>query len=361
MRSFFRNSFQPEGFLWEKRRLNPGWAAFLVARYFMSNDTTPPESQLSLSLLENGLDFIVKGLDELFGENHTLKNAKATDVEIRNYKYGITNLFSGFLLLLKERLSRHIPELIFAGKLSDVKQKLQTGKRVPITVDLDEALERLEIGPKVTFSQDEIEVIRKIQDFRNQFEHYKVTANKYQLWAEIAKFLDVIEKFLRNELGIEIEKYSKESKLLQKRGKALRDTVVKFDSAIEREVFEVLHNLSGREIPGQLVGSESNLLLPEIRPAQESYTIDTGIYYPDFEGTSNDSAKWIIEVKGAYMPTGGFPILNRLHAIQSQFPKVKIWLIVVGEIPAITKVFAARFQIYLTDIIAWQEIKNLSK
>ena len=328
----------------------------------MNKNTTPPESELSLSLLENGLDFIVKGLDELFGENHVLRDAKATEVETRNYKYGITNLFSGFLLLLKERLSRHIPELIFTGKISDVKQKLQTGKRIPTTVDLDEALERLEIGPKVVFSEDEVEVIRKIQDFRNQFEHYKVTANKYQLWAEITKFLDVIERFLLNELGIEIETYSKKSKLFQKKANDLRETVVKFESAFEKEVFEVLNNLSGKEIPGYLLESENNVVLPEIRPAQDPYTIDTYVYYPDFEGNSADGSKWIIEVRGAYMRAGGFPIVDRLNMAQSQSPKVKSWLIIMEELSSkVTKKYAAENKIYFTDITAWKKIKSLSK
>jgi hypothetical protein len=328
----------------------------------MNKETTASEPEFSLSLLENGLDFIVKGLDELFGENHELKNAKATEVDSRNYKYGITNLFSGFLLLLKERLSRHIPELIFTGKISEIRQKLQTGKRIPNTVDLDEALERLEIGPKVVFSQDEIEVIRKIQDIRNQFEHYKVTANKYQLWAEITKFLDVIEKFLLNELGIEIEKYSKESKLLQKKANDLRETVVKFESAFEKEVFEVLRNLSGKEISGYLLASESNVVLPEIKLPQEPYRVDSHVYYPDFEGYSGDGIKWIIEVKGAYVHAGGIPVLNRLNTIQNQSPNVKSWLIVMEELSSqVTKNYATRHNIYFTDIAAWEKIKSLPK
>ena len=36
--------------------------------------STPPEAELSLSLLENGLDFVLRGLDELFGEDYSLKS-----------------------------------------------------------------------------------------------------------------------------------------------------------------------------------------------------------------------------------------------------------------------------------------------
>lgn len=327
----------------------------------MSKDTSPPpKSQLSLSLLENGLDFILKGLDELFGENHALKTAKATEVETRNYKYGITNLFSGFLLLLKERLSRHIPELIFMGRLSETKQKLQAGKRLPVTVDLDEALERLEMGPKVTFTEDEIDVIRKIQDFRNHFEHYKVAANKHQLWAEITKFLDLIEKFLRNELGIELEKYSKESKLLHKKADTLRETVVKFESVLEKEVFEVLSVLSGKEIPARLLGADGNVILPTIKYTQKPYDVNGRRYIPDFSGNSSDGLHWVIEVKGAYMHTGGIPVLERLLAIQKQYPQTKTWLIAIGDLSESVRSFAVQNQIYFTELNSWLELKRYS-
>ena len=101
--------------------------------------------------------------------------------------------------------------------------------------------------------------------------------------------------------------------------------------------------------------------MPEIKHAQDPYTIDTEIYYPDFEGNSNDGSKWVIEVRGAYMRAGGIPILVRLHTIQSRSLKVKTWLIVTGEASKVMKDFAARYQIYLSDIVSWQEIKSLLK
>ncbi|MHC5731209.1 MAG: hypothetical protein ACYTXY_45380, partial [Nostoc sp.] len=118
-------------------------------------------------------------------------------------------------MLLKERLSRHLPELIFKGRVNEVKQKMSSGK-TPNTIDLDEALDRLEIGPKVIFSKDELEVIRTVQDIRNQFEHYKFSANRYHLWTNISKFLELIDRFLVNELQINIE-VSSESLELQKK------------------------------------------------------------------------------------------------------------------------------------------------
>lgn len=171
---------------------------------------------LELNLLDNGVDFILKGIDELFDEAHVLREySTAIDITISGYKYGVLHLFSGFLLLLKERLSRHVPELIFKGKLNEVKQKLSSGKSLN-TIDLDEALEKLEMAPKVVFSKDELEVIRRIQEIRNQFEHYKVSINKYLLWENLSKFLELIDKFLVQELQVNIETSSESLKLQQK-------------------------------------------------------------------------------------------------------------------------------------------------
>ncbi|MGD1927823.1 MAG: hypothetical protein ACFB12_02850 [Leptolyngbyaceae cyanobacterium] len=147
-----------------------------------------PNTKVELSLLENGLDFILKGIDELFDEEHVIREySTAADIGSSGYKYGVIHLFSGFLLLLKERLFRHVPELIFKGKISEAKKKIATGK-APNTVGLDEALERLEFGPRVVFSEDNLNIIRSIQKTRNEFEHYKVSVNKHYLWKNVSFF-----------------------------------------------------------------------------------------------------------------------------------------------------------------------------
>lgn len=180
----------------------------------MSNEES--DVTLELNLLDNGIDFILKGIDELFDEEHVLREySTATDISLSGYKYGVIHLFSGFLLLLKERLSQHLPELIFKGKLKDVKQRIASNK-APNTIDLDEALERLEVSPKVVFSKDELDVIRSIQEIRNKFEHYKVSINKFYLWKNISKFLELIDKFLIDELSINIETSSESLELQEK-------------------------------------------------------------------------------------------------------------------------------------------------
>lgn len=171
----------------------------------MSN-TESSNIQVELSGLNNGLDFILKGIDELFDDDYVLRDySTAVDIGTSSYKYGVLNLFSGFLLLLKERLFRYMPELIYKGSLKDIKNKLNSGK-IPNTIDLDEALERLEIGPRFVFSDRDVKLIRYVQDVRNKFEHDKISVDKYELWSNLSKFLELIDKFLVEELHISIEK-----------------------------------------------------------------------------------------------------------------------------------------------------------
>jgi len=170
---------------------------------------------IELDLFNNAVDFISTGVDELFDDKSHFIDVKPPERSVRAYKYGVLHLYSGFLLLLKERLRRHLGELIFAGNLGDTRKKLAAGKE-PVTVDLDEALERLEIGPKITFSPAEIEVIKGIRRFRNRFEHYKYSANAYELWSALTSFLALIEHFIVKELEIRLDAPTNESSLVRR-------------------------------------------------------------------------------------------------------------------------------------------------
>ncbi|MEH2002102.1 MAG: hypothetical protein V7L00_25775 [Nostoc sp.] len=234
----------------------------------MSNEKS--DTTLQFNLLDNGVDFILKGIDELFDEAHVLREySSATHITISSYKYGVLHLFSGFLLLLKERLSRHLPELIFKGRVNEVKQKISSGK-TPNTIDLDEALERLEIGPKVIFSNDELEVIRTVQDIRNQFEHYKVSTNKYRLWTNISKFLELIDKFLVNELQINIEA-SSESLELQKKIHTI-DSIWKRIEQQKKQKWNQDIQLKLRKFK-----RNHSRILQEI---EQEYRVNKGAYFP---------------------------------------------------------------------------------
>lgn len=174
------------------------------------------QPRIELDLLNNGIDFLLTGIDELFDDELLFMPYTVAPPErsARSYKYGMLHLYSGFILLLKERLKRHLPELIFVGKLSEIRAKEDKTKLN--TIDLDEALERLEIGPRVVFSRDDIEIIRRIQTFRNRAEHYEISINPYEVWANLIHFLGIIDRFMINELGVRLEAATEDSRLLHK-------------------------------------------------------------------------------------------------------------------------------------------------
>ena len=139
----------------------------------------------------------------------------ALDIAPKNYKYGVIHLFAGFLLLLKEKLYRHMEEAVFVGRIVEIRQRLKSN-RIPNTVTLDEALERLEMGPRFAFEENDLQIIRRVQDFRNQLEHYRASINKHELWGNISSFLGIIDKFLVQELQIRIEESAEGLELAQK-------------------------------------------------------------------------------------------------------------------------------------------------
>ena len=62
---------------------------------------------LKLTLMENGLDFIREGVEALYAEEETSAPPP------RAHKYALLHVFSGALLVLKERLRREHESLIF--------------------------------------------------------------------------------------------------------------------------------------------------------------------------------------------------------------------------------------------------------
>jgi hypothetical protein len=155
-------------------------------------------NNISLNLLENGMDFIIRGLDELYEldddyeyERYIFPSSKPQ----KDYKYGILHLYSGFLLLLKERLFRDSPDSIYINPASKTK-----------TINYTVSLTKLEnLASPVTFTPADKAIIDKIQEYRNCFEHYVVTnLDVDDLSKVIVSFIDLIYKFLINHLGIDL-------------------------------------------------------------------------------------------------------------------------------------------------------------
>lgn len=220
-----------------------------------------------------------------------------------------------------------------------IARDIQVGRTNP-RVLMEKARHQELISPEL------FERVDALRDLRNSISHSREDISFTQLQAEQAlattgKILAAIESSLEQNSFSETER--------------------RFESKIEKEAFEVLSNLSGKEIPGSLLSSESNVIMPIIKRADEPYEIDSFVYYGNFQGTNHNGSKWIIEVKSAYMQAGDYSLIDRLSRIQNESPKIKSWLIVVEKIPKTIKERAIRNGIYFTDVASWEEIKNLSK
>lgn len=163
------------------------------------------QQTLNINLLDNGLDFILKGIDEFFDDKFEFRDyIHPNEVSIRSYKYGSLHLFAGFLLLLKEKLYRYNPDLIFDR--SKKRDKEQGQYRRPKTINYAVSKRLLKEHVKFSFSAEEEQIIEQVQDFRNDLEHYKADSiDVYSIWRTLSSFLRIIDKFLVQELQITVE------------------------------------------------------------------------------------------------------------------------------------------------------------
>lgn len=168
---------------------------------------------LHLNLLENGVDFVKEALETYF--LHDTGDARAI-------KYTILNMWSGTLLLLKERLRRIKPELVFTNPS---KASLVGAK----TVSFDALIVRLTANG-VSIASDAMATLRSIQNVRNSLEHYDLQVDLAQARAITGSLLCFLHTFCWTELGFFIEERMSRSarkrffELDEVTGKIVRET-----------------------------------------------------------------------------------------------------------------------------------------
>jgi len=143
-------------------------------------------SKVSFTLLENGLDFVLSAVDHLGGTPSK-----------RELKYAVLHLYSGAVLILKERLFREDWTLLFANPEKADKKTFMAGTfRGP---DLDQCLERLEIYDlKITDDHDR--QLRLLADKRKRLEHFHFTDSAEAIIALTADVLSFVIEFISKEL-----------------------------------------------------------------------------------------------------------------------------------------------------------------
>ncbi|MBS2023595.1 MAG: hypothetical protein JST92_14425 [Deltaproteobacteria bacterium] len=147
-------------------------------------------THLKLDLLANGIDFIQSGIGQFF-----LKGAPNP----RTHKYAILHIFSGVLLLLKERLRRAHPAF--------VRSNIQDAAADARTVDFIEAVSRLKTVADCPLSGSDEALLRRAQKVRNQLEHYQVEMNLDQARTLVGELAEFVFLFMRDQLQENLEEH----------------------------------------------------------------------------------------------------------------------------------------------------------
>ncbi|MEM6274665.1 MAG: hypothetical protein AAF735_05430 [Myxococcota bacterium] len=141
--------------------------------------------KLQLTLLENALDFVVEGINTFF----------ATGLpEARAHKYGILHLISGVSLLVKERIRREHPALVFTR----VEQMQKVDAH---TVSFDVALERLAENAGVQLESRWKSLLSRARKERNRIEHYQFKLGLADARALISELVEFVYVFMRDHLA----------------------------------------------------------------------------------------------------------------------------------------------------------------
>lgn len=142
-------------------------------------------NDINLSMVNNGLDFILKSLETIDNSDEELK-------------YSLLNLHPGIQLLLKEILYQKDESLIFHNINEYTADKLRTGNFVSVNYNL--LIQRLknecgiELGEKLT------EKMNWLKNERNKAEHYQFVVSTDVLKSNLAQLLSYLLPFLKTEM-----------------------------------------------------------------------------------------------------------------------------------------------------------------
>lgn len=160
--------------------------------------------KIEWNLLENGIDFVRSSVELFFAASISYEDKpfaavpRVAERPDHTFKYAILHLHAGCLLLLKERLRREHPALIYkdVDVLDPKKQK---------TVDFDQALKRLRVWSDYELTTSNAKLLRRLQNKRNALEHFKVELNRKEAQALISESVEFAYVFLRDELEVRLE------------------------------------------------------------------------------------------------------------------------------------------------------------
>ena len=148
---------------------------------------------LKLNLFENGVDFIRSAIEDYFLKD-TAKPAA--------FKYAVLHMYAGVLLLLKERIRREAPLLVFTANKK--------------TLNFSEIQSTLPFV-SVTLKASDLNMLKRFQEQRNVLEHYECNLDLETTKALLGQLAAFTYFFFRDQLSEDLEDHLEASTALRLR------------------------------------------------------------------------------------------------------------------------------------------------
>jgi ribosomal protein S27E len=142
-------------------------------------------NNIEFGLKENAVDSLTHGI-----EHYLISD------EQRDLKYAVLHIAQAVELFLKEKLVREHYLLVFT--------KPENANEDSKTVTFEESIKRLKAA-NISFEPDAVDAFNKLQQYRNQIQHFKVNLEREEVTCEIGRALKYLESFLNKELDISVE------------------------------------------------------------------------------------------------------------------------------------------------------------
>jgi len=148
-------------------------------------------SELKYNIFENALDSIDHGI------HHFFSSEKYPNYKGKNYKYSILHTIQGIELLMKEKLYRVNPSLIYANIDRPINDD-------SLTVNFKALPQRL-LNCGVQLSDSWLKTIEEGRRVRNRIEHKDVSFTLRETQLLLGRIFKLIIEFARNELKVELK------------------------------------------------------------------------------------------------------------------------------------------------------------
>jgi hypothetical protein len=201
-----------------------------------------------LGLLTNAYDFV----------NESIVNAvAAANGNTRGWKFAIINAANAIELMLKERLRREHPLLVW----------MNVDKPQRLTVGAEQALERL-AHCQVALEPEDVRRLRRARDLRNTFVHFETNLEEEQMRRAYVDLFEFAHTFHLGELGAELHdfidpsQWTAEAQLMEEFRRDFvvyqgRKMIKQFPAELLDAQFVLAYKIAGKLYPRVRWGDES--------------------------------------------------------------------------------------------------------